>query len=80
MEHLVSDAMMIANMRCWPGETLCMKKRPKPGEQVGVMGYSAFGVIANNRLPIIVYLQPNFIEEQHYDSIEALLNDGWIVD
>lgn len=76
----LSDAQMIANKRMWPGETLCMKKQPKPGEKVGVMGYSEFGVITTNKLPIIIYLRPNFVREQKYDSIEALLDDGWIVD
>lgn len=76
-----SDAQMISNERLWPGETLCLKKRPtKPDEKVGVIGYSAFGVITNSRLPLIVYLQPNFITEKRYESIQDLLDDGWIVD
>lgn len=80
-ENRCSEASMILNERNWPGETLCLKKRPtNSGEKVDVMGYTAFGILTNSRLPLIVYLRPNFIQEQRYPSIDALLNDGWIVD
>jgi len=52
MYDLSEDKKMVRNERLWPGETLCLKKLPKPGEKVGVMGYSEYGVITNSREPV----------------------------
>jgi hypothetical protein len=77
---LQREAEMIKHRHMWPGETLCLKKRPKSGELTGVMGYAAYGILTSNMLPLIVYLRPNFVVEQRYATVEALLDDGWIVD
>lgn len=74
------EARMIKTPSAWPGETLCLKKRPKEGEKSGIMGYTEYGILTNNQLPLIVYLQPNFVVERRYDTVDALLDDGWIVD
>jgi hypothetical protein len=71
---------MIRNPNLWPGETLCLKQRPKPGDKVGFMGYVAYGVLTSTRLPLAIYLQPDFIAERVYPTAEAMLDDGWIVD
>jgi hypothetical protein len=71
---------MVLNPNTWSGEMLCMKKRPKAGEPVGVMGYSTFGVITAARLPIVIYLRENFVETMTYNSLDELIADGWIVD
>jgi hypothetical protein len=74
-----SDREFILNGR-WSGETCCLKKRPKPGEKAGVMGYIDFGVITNNRAPFSIYRQEDGSLAGHYKTIDELLEDGWIVD
>lgn len=71
---------MILNSRLWPGDTLCLKKRPKPGETTGFTGYSKFGILTNSQLPLTIYLRPNFLSEERYNSVDELLADGWVVD
>lgn len=75
-----AEAQIISDERSWSGETLCLKRLPKPGEKTGVMGYAAFGIITSSQLPISVWLRPNFAREQLYDTVDALLDDGWITD
>jgi hypothetical protein len=78
---MFDDKKMILSESDWPGDTLCLKKRPKPGEATkGVMGYSAFGILTNSRAPFIVLLRPDFEKTMNYDSVDELLADGWIVD
>jgi hypothetical protein len=79
-ENYIGDAVMIRDPNRWPGETLCLKKRPKEGEKTGVMGYSAYGVITTPDLPITIYLRPDFIAAVKYNSVEELLAAGWLVD
>lgn len=79
-DEWIDDKELILNRAKWPGETLCMKRRGKEGEKVGVMGYAAFGVLTNNRAPFIIYIEPNYIKEQKYNSIDEMLADNWMVD
>lgn len=74
------ELQLIKNMKRWPGWALCMKKRPKPSEKTGIMGYSAFGIITTSQLPLVIYLQPEFDTEVRYNTIEEALDDGWMVD
>ena len=77
---------MMRNKDEWPGETLCLKKVPKPGEKKGAMGYSTFGIITNASLPVTIYLRDaedrkrDFSETAVYPTFEAAFEDGWIVD
>lgn len=81
------ELAMIMNHEKWPGDTLCLKRRPGPGEKSGVMGYTAFGVIASSRAPLTVYLRGarDFEKTMRYDTAEAMMAeammaDGWEVD
>lgn len=76
----LSDKQMIQAESMWPGETLCLKKKPTGEEKAGVMGYSMFGVIVTSEEPISIYLQPDFAAVRTYDTIDELLADGWMVD
>lgn len=71
---------MVHRTGAWPGETLCLKKYPRGDEKPGIMGYSEFGVLTSGSLPLVVYLRPNYTREMKYDSAEALVADGWVVD
>lgn len=80
----IDDAAMMRNPRRWPGETLCLKQKDKPGEH-NIMGYRAFGIITNGAEPVTIYLRgdgPNddWEKTQQYETFEKLLDDGWVVD
>lgn len=71
-----NDKEMIENSILWPGDTLCLKKRDKGF-------YSAFGVITTtSRPPLTIYLRGprDFEQTKTYDTVDAMLADGWIVD
>ena len=76
---MFDDREFITNGR-WSGQTCCLKKRPKSGEKTGVMGYSDFGVITRHRPPYDIYRQEDGSLAAHYETIDELLEDGWIVD
>lgn len=77
----LDDKSMIQTESLWPGETLCLKKMLKEGEQQkGIFPYSAYGVITQGRPPYDVYLRPEFGKVERYNSVEELLAAGWIVD
>jgi hypothetical protein len=75
------DRAMIADSSRWPIEGfLHLKKRTKDLKP-GANNYEAFGVVEETSTPpIVVYLRPGLIETMSYDTIDALLDDGWIVD
>ncbi len=74
------ELRLIKNRYLWPGETLCMKRKPREGEKPGPFGYVAYGIITNNQPPLRVYLQPDFVSEENFDSAEEMLDAGWMVD
>lgn len=79
------EIKMITDRSRWPGETLCLKKRPTNGEKASIMGYSAFGVLTADRAPFTVWLRgecgkDDFKTKTVYDSLDALIADGWMVD
>lgn len=66
-------------------ETCCLKQRPKDGEPKPATGYVAYGVITSSRPPITVYLRgedpkDDFRRTKSYETVDDLLQDGWIVD
>lgn len=66
-------------------ETCCLKKKPKEGERTPPMGYVAYGVITDPRAPLTVYLRgetprDDFKAVERYDSVDAMLAEGWVVD
>jgi hypothetical protein len=77
---------MIRDNSEWPGGSFCVKRRPKDGEKpVGCMGYMAYGVIFRCGTPIEIHLRDydprrDFQTSQRYDTVDAMLADGWIVD
>ena len=79
MEEQFSDREFITNGR-WSGQTCCLKKRAKPGEKAGFTGYADFGVITTNRAPYDVWRQEDGSLAGHYETIDALLEAGWLVD
>lgn len=87
-EEAFDDAKMMRGEQQWGGDTLCLKKRPLAGEKPGAMGYTAFGVItqaAKDGRTIVVYLRgdgkhADWARTKSYQTVDALLVDGWIVD
>jgi hypothetical protein len=71
---------MLRDKRTWSGETLCLKKYPRGEEKPGVMGYAAFGIVTTTRLPLVIYLREDFVRTMTYDSIDAAIAAGWVVD
>lgn len=66
-------------------EPFCLKKKPVGDEKPGPLHYTAFGVICSRQLPLEVYLRgdgpaDDFKRSVKYDSIDALMADGWVVD
>ncbi len=83
MTERLDDAKMIRGLRRWPGETLCVKKYARGDEPKGVMGYSAFGVMtqpAKDGRQIVVYLREDFVRTMTYQTVEDMLEAGWVVD
>jgi len=81
------DRKFLLSQYAWRGDrTNCVKQRPKKGEKAGVTGYKAFGVITSLGPPVTVYLRDmsreegDFKQTKQYDSVDALLADGWIID
>lgn len=87
-EEQFDDAKMIRGEQRWGGETLCLKKRPLPGEPRPPMGYTAFGIItqpAKDGRTIVVYLRgdgkhADFARTKYYSTVEEMLAAGWVVD
>jgi hypothetical protein len=83
MEEQFSDKKFIEGGE-W--ETCCLKKLPTGDEKPGMMGYTAFGVLVSPRPPMLVYLRASgpkgrdFENVMEYDTVDAMLEDGWIVD
>lgn len=67
-------------------ETCWVKKRPSGDEKPDFMGYSAFGIIYEVSKPMIIYLRDDndprrdFSSVKEYETVDAMLADGWIVD
>jgi hypothetical protein len=64
---------------------ICVKKYPTGDEKAGFMGYSAFGVLVNVGDPFTVYLRgddpaDDFKTTKVYDTLDAMFDDGWVVD
>jgi hypothetical protein len=66
---------MLTSRADWPGETVCVKQRRRVGG-----GYADFGVVASTSLPLTIYLRDDFARVQKYDSVDAMMADGWEID
>ena len=76
---------MVHDDSTWPGESFCVKQKPKPGEKEDSLYYKAFGCIFKRGTPIEIHLRDfdpakDFIKSTTYDSVDAMIADGWIVD
>jgi hypothetical protein len=81
--HEEITAEMLSSAAKWPGGALCVKKYPRGDEKAGFMGYAAFGVVTvpfREGRRLVVYLRPNLETFQTYDSVDAAIADGWVVD
>ncbi len=83
MDERFDDAKMLRDKRRWPGETLCVKKYARGDEPRGFAGYSAFGVVtqpAKDGRQIVIYLREDFVRTMTYETVEDMLEAGWVVD
>lgn len=72
------DKAFIENRGLWSRDGCCVKQLDKEGEK-NFMGYRAFGVIFDNRAPVVIY-DHETANETVYASVDAMLADGWVVD
>lgn len=84
-EQKFDDLAFMRDSRKWTGDTCCVKKQAKAGEAAGFMCCSAFGVILSGTEPVTIYLRGDdehrdFEREVRYDTLEAAIADGWVVD
>lgn len=76
---MFNDRDFILNSREWSGDCCCLKKRPLPGEEVPGMGYTDYGVITTSRFPLDVWRRDGTLAAR-YNTVDELLEAGWIVD
>lgn len=74
------DWDIVSDVSKWPQETLCMKQHD--GRE-----YVAFGVLIHNQVPVTIFLRDpshdadaDFERTKTYASLQAMFDDGWLVD